>query len=47
MTVYFLFQFFKDVFLRMFQMQSPEYEFNSAYLRCVEVKMDELKPFGM
>ena len=40
-------QFFKDVFLRMFVMQNPEYEFKSAYLRCVEQKMDELKPFGM
>ena len=28
-------------------MQNPEYEFKSAYLRCVEQKMDELKPFGM
>mgnify|MGYP001803290923 CR=1 FL=1 len=31
----------------MFVMQNPEYEFKSAYLRCVEEKMDELKPFGM
>lgn len=30
----------------MFVMQSPEYEFNSNYLRCVSEKMDGLKPFG-
>lgn len=30
----------------MFALQSPEYDFSNAYLRCVREKMDALEPFG-
>jgi len=40
------FQFFENVFLRMFEMQNPQYDYDASYLRCVSSRMDLLKPFG-
>ncbi|XP_067948170.1 glypican-6-like [Watersipora subatra] len=39
-------QFFRDVFVRMFNIQHMEYNFTEPYLACVGDKMDTIKPFG-
>lgn len=39
-------QFFRDVFLKMFSLQNPQYNFTQAYLTCAGNKMNEIKPFG-
>ncbi|XP_067944756.1 glypican-6-like isoform X2 [Watersipora subatra] len=39
-------QFFKDIFVRMFALQSPEYDLSDSYLSCVGNQMENLKPFG-
>ena len=43
----FVLQFFKDVFLKMFRLQHPTYNFTDSYINCVGSKMDDVKPFGV
>lgn len=40
------FQFFKDVYLKMFSLQHPDYNFTQTYMSCVGDKMNDIKPFG-
>ena len=46
LTICLLLQFFTDVFVRMFTLQNPNYNFTEPYLGCVGDKMKEIKPFG-